>query len=194
MRPQGTTRDDETRRHDQLIRLLARRPPIRRVQRALDALVDLWRAPDHLYFCLGGAVHWRIRPAAQDVAIVAAHFLDARPDVRRAVLVALRHVDAHADEARPAVRGGLGDADPVLRIHAARAARPVDDADALTEALVRCLDDEVWTVRWYAARALSRGRHRARAHAALLASRPVGDEVVVSPWVECLRAFEGTDR
>lgn len=190
MRPSGTTRDDEAARHANLIRLLARRPPIRRLQRALESVADLWSGPDFLHWCLGGYVHWRVTPSADEIAIVASHHADARIPVRRAVFAALFRTGARAVEATAALRLGLEDADAQVRLLAARGVSGANHLGAFDDALLRRLDDGVWTVRWYAARGLAAGAHRERAHAVLLASRPVSESLSLDVWRECARSFE----
>jgi hypothetical protein len=189
MRPAGTTRDAEVERHARLIALLARRPPIWKLQRGLDAVGDLWRPPDHHMFCLGGWVHWRVQPSADAVAVVAAHHASDRPDVRRAVLVALQHAAPHAREAANAVAAGLADGDALVRIHASRAAETLRLEEALREALTARLEDPVWAVRWHAARAIGRTAQRPHALAALLASQPKPAHRHFQAWVDCVETF-----
>jgi hypothetical protein len=122
MRPAGTTQDAEIQRHDRLIAALARRPPLRRLQRALEDVGALWAPPEHFMTCLGGRVHWRVPPSAEAVAVVAAHHTSDLIRVRRAVLVALRHAGPHGQLAAGAVAAGLADPDSLVRLHAARTA------------------------------------------------------------------------
>lgn len=188
VRPAGTSHADECGRHERIIALLARRPAIRKLQRALDAIAELWRPPAYLHTCFGGRVHWHVRPSSADVATVAGHHEDGRIEVRRAVLAALQHAAPHAHEARAAIALALDDDDVVLRILGARAARELDLGGALADALAQRLDDAVWTVRWHAAAALASMSTRVRAIDALLRSEP-STELARDEWSACARVF-----
>lgn len=189
MRPDGTTYEGEIARHDRLIAALARRPPPRKLQRALEEIGDLWQPPDHLRSCMGGRVHWRVSPSDSAVSVVSAYHTSDRPDVRRLVLGALRHAEPHGSAAVNAVAAGLDDAHALVRIQAARAAANLQLGELLVDPLTRRLDDVVWTVRWNAARALGRTARRATALAALLASQPAPARHAFHEWVECVEGF-----
>lgn len=154
MRPYETTHADEIARHDRLIALLERRPSIRKLQRALDSIGELWAPPDYLHSCFVG-VHWRVQPSRQAVTVVAAHHDHHKLGVRRATFVALRHAIPHGPECAAAIGVGLRDPDVIIRILSARAAAALGLGDALRVELERSLADPVWTVRWNAALALS---------------------------------------
>ncbi|HXU03388.1 MAG TPA: hypothetical protein VN903_20620 [Polyangia bacterium] len=194
MQPVGTTYDDEVARHERLIASLARRPPPWKLQRALQDVVELWQPPDHMHYCLGGRVHWRVRPSAHAVAVVAVFHARERAEVRRLVLGAIRYGGPHGLEARDAVAAGLVDAEVLVRIAAARAAADLRLGPVLIEVLLRRLDDAVWTVRWNAALALGRTVLRPKAADVLLASQPApAREHAFYEWVGCIQPFADLD-
>jgi hypothetical protein len=172
-----TTRELEVERHAKLVEHVRRRPKIRKLQRTLNELAGLWSGPEELHSCIGGFRHYQVRPDAAAVAAVAAHAEDDRLEIRRAVFAALAHAGTHGAEATPAARTGLGDTDPLVRLHAARAAVAFGLGETLRDQLLTRLGDPVWSVRWLAARALAaRGVNMSAVEAALLGSRPrVGD-------------------
>lgn len=189
VRPAGTTYDDEHRRHDRLIASLQRRPPIGRLQRAIDAVAELWRPPDHRHSCLGGSVHWRVKPTVEAARIVAAHHGDRRVHVRSAVLTALRHAVPHGHAVAGAIAAGMADPDGLIRIHAARSLADLDLGHVLLAVAAGHLDDPIWLVRWHAARALAVTDLRDRAVGALLASQPRTGCVQLQAWTTALEAF-----
>ena len=182
------THADEVARHDRLIELVARRPATRKLQRAIDAIGEIWRSPDHLQTGLGGYVHWRVEPSLEAIQIVAAHHRDSRAHVRRAVFVALSHGAPHGRAVTAVISAGLADEDGLVRVHAARAAAALDIGEEVTDELSERLTDPVWTVRWNAALALSRTARRADAAATLLASEPLPAQA--GEWATCARAFQ----
>jgi hypothetical protein len=188
LRPHGTTLDDEIVRHGRLIALVAQEPPRRRLQHLIDCLAQMWRPPDHQSLCMGGRVHWRVRPAAEDVLKVARHLADPRLPVRRAVLFALVHVEELPPGVAPALQAVLESDDAISRIQAAKAAKGC--AVYLKEPLRAALADPVWMVRWHAATALSGSEWEEHA-AQVLAScvpRQVGQDAVITLcWIACAR-------
>lgn len=189
MRPWQTTYEDEVARHGRLIALVDRRPPIRKLQRAVDSIAELWSPPDHRFHSLGGRVHWRVRPTRDAVAVVARHCDDPRVGLRHAVIAALVHASPHGDVGSAAIARGLAEDDIRLRILAARAAASLALGDALAHLLAPRLVDPIWTVRWHAAAALARTAHRDAAIAALLRSEPRVQEFGGDHWTDCARAF-----
>jgi hypothetical protein len=184
-----TTYDEEFARHERLIAALARRPAPRKLQRALEDVVDLWRPPDHWHSCMGGWVHWRVRPSAHGVAVVAAYHASERADVRRLVLGALRYARPYTPETAAAVAAGLVDEQVLVRIQAARAAADLKLGGTFLGILAGRLNDAVWTVRWNAALALGRTAMRTTALDALLASQPPPAKHGFHEWVGCALAF-----
>lgn len=162
---------------------------MRKLQRALDAIAELWGVDEHLRSCLKLRVSWRVQPSRDDVASVVAHHEDARVDVRRVVLVALGNAGPHGDVACPAIARGLADDDRRMRIVAARAAASLGLGEALVHVLAKHLADPIWTVRWYAAAALASTAVRSDALGVLLRSEPRASEWGLHQWTGCARAF-----
>lgn len=186
------THADEVERHARLIALLGRRPAIGKLQRVLDAIADLWSPPDHEHACMVPFMHWRVQPSGDDVRVVAEHYEDPRTEVRRAVLVALKHASPHGDAACKVVEAGLAHDDACVRMQAARAAHSLELGAPLTSALRARLDDVNWNVRWHAAAALAPTDFRAQAVEVLLTSEPRPDSRALGAtddWRDCLRRF-----
>lgn len=105
--------------------------------------------------CFDGVKH-RVVPTRDDVALVASYGGASRPAaVRIAVLAALAQAGPLAEAGLDAIREGLAASDRRVRLTAARAAAEAKLGDALGRELRGLLGDEVWAVRWYAARALA---------------------------------------
>jgi HEAT repeat protein len=189
MRPCDTTHADEISRHEHLIELLARRPAIRKLQRALESVGELWASPDYLRSCLGGYVHWRVQPSKQAVTTVAAYHNYKEIGVRRAAYAALRHAAPHKQESVRAIVAGLRDLDVIIRIQAARAAVALGLENSHRVEIERSLADPVWTVRWNAALALSRTDARASVASVLLNSQPAQSHPSFHEWVKHAKTF-----
>jgi hypothetical protein len=124
----------------------------RKKQFFLDAIASAW-APE-LKSCLGHTkFHVAVRP--EEVAMVAAEASPARPaPVRISALAAIAQAGEHAHLGTLAVREGLADGERGVRLAAARAAAEARLGDRVGRELRNVLADDVWAVRWHAARAL----------------------------------------
>jgi hypothetical protein len=182
--PAGTTRDQVAAR---LGRALARiaRPSPGKLQRDLDLIGMIWSPPEHLHTCLGGWVHWRIPAEPDPMLVVTTHCRDPRPDVRRAVVVALGAATPHVPFAAEALTAGLRDPAFAVRINAARALAAHPPWAPLRDHVVRALGDPLWTVRWYAAVASACYGDVATACAVLCATRPDRETWWHDAWLEC---------
>ena len=124
----------------------------RKKQFFLDAIASAW-APE-LKSCLKG-VKWHVAPRAEDVRLVAAEAAAGRPTgVRVSALSALAHAGEHAPLGAQAVKDALGDGDRSVRLAASRAAAEGHLGDCIGRELRNVLGDDVWAVRWHAARGL----------------------------------------
>jgi hypothetical protein len=124
----------------------------RKTQFFLEAVASAW-APE-LRSCLG-RTKWHVAPRAEDMPTVTAHAEPAWPArVRVAALAAVAHAGAHAPLVGHAIKHGLCDADRSVRLAAARAAAEANLGDTVAQELRSVLDDDVWAVRWHAARGL----------------------------------------
>jgi len=126
----------------------------RKAQFFVESIASAW-APE-LKSCLG-RTKWHVAPSADDVATVAAEAARDRPTpLRVAALAAIAQADeqARASAAVEAVRAGLGDGERRVRLAAARAAAEAKLGDVVGRELRNVLADDVWAVRWHAARGL----------------------------------------
>ena len=188
MRRAGTTLEDEQRRHARLIaRLGAARP--RRVQYTIDLLAELWSEPAYLHTCLGGYVHWQVRPSATDLQVVASFAADAAPAIRRATFAALQHAGDTAATLLATFDRGLGDPDAMVRLFAARIVHSLGLGSELLDALAGRLCDPVWSVRWHAAAALAGTPAAGAARDALASSRPERGPAL-EVWEACSRDLD----
>jgi hypothetical protein len=135
-----------------LLRRLADGSAGRKTQFFLDAVASAW-APE-LRSCLG-SVKWHVAPAADGVRTVAEHGSAAWPTgIRISALSAIARAGEHAQLAAGAVKACLGDGERSVRLAAARAAAEGRMGDAVARELRNVLADDVWAVRWHAARGL----------------------------------------
>ena len=124
----------------------------RKAQFFLESIASAW-APE-LKSCLG-RTKWHVAPSADDVATVAAEAARDRPTPRRlAALAALAQAGEHARAGADAVCAGLADGERRVRLAAARAAAEAKLGDVVGRELRNVLADDVWAVRWHAARGL----------------------------------------
>jgi hypothetical protein len=124
----------------------------RKKQFFLDSIASAW-GPE-LKSCLGRTkFHVAVRP--DEVVMVAAEAAPVRPvGVRISALCAIAQSGEHAHLAVLAVREGLADGERRIRLAAARAAAEAKLGDRVGRELRNVLSDDVWAVRWHAARAL----------------------------------------
>lgn len=140
---------------DHVARCLARLGGVspRRTLHALESIAWAWSAgtaPSSF-----GFTRWHVPPTAASVATVIAEAAPDRPRrVRIAALAALARAGDHAQLGASAVKGALGEGERSLRLVAARAAADAGLGDSVARELRNVLDDDVWSVRWHAARAL----------------------------------------
>jgi hypothetical protein len=119
----------------------------RKAQFFLDAVASAW-APE-----LSSKRH--VAVGADDVATVAREAAPDRPArIRVAALSALAQAGEHAHRAADVVRAALSDDDRSVRLSASRAAAEGRLGDAVGRELRSVLGDDVWAVRWHAARGL----------------------------------------
>ncbi len=124
----------------------------KKAQFFLDAVASSW-APE-LKSCLG-ATKWHVSTRAEDVAIVAAYGDATWPTgVRIAALSAVARAGEHAQRGAQVVKECLGDGERSVRLAAARAAAEGRLGDEVARELRNVLADDVWAVRWHAARGL----------------------------------------
>jgi hypothetical protein len=124
----------------------------RKAQFFLDGIASAW-APE-LRSCLG-RTKWHVPARADDVKTVVCEAAGDRPaKVRVAALSALAHAGEHASLAADVVRAALSDAERSVRLSASRAAAEGKLGDEVGRELRSVLGDEVWAVRWNAARGL----------------------------------------
>jgi len=124
----------------------------RKTQFFLDAVASAW-APE-LRSCLG-STKWHVAPRAETVATVACYGAPAWPNgIRISALNAIARAGEHAHLAASAVKVCLGDGERSVRLAAARAAAEGRLGDAVARELRNVLADDVWAVRWHAARGL----------------------------------------
>lgn len=126
----------------------------RKAQYFVESIASAW-APE-LKSCLGHT-KWHVAPTADDVATVAAEAArDWSTPLRVAALAALAQAGAHAhgSASAEAVRAGLADGERRVRLAAARAAAEAKLGDVIGRELRNVLADDVWAVRWHAARGL----------------------------------------
>lgn len=183
MWPSGTTREQVA---DRLAEALARiaRPRPGKLQRDLDRIGMIWSPPAHLHTCLGGWVHWQIPAQADPILVVAAHYKDPRPDVRRAVMVALGAATPHVPFVAEALVAGLRDRDFSVRINAARALANHPPWAPLRPHVLRALADPLWTVRWHAAVAAAHYGDSATASVVMCATRPDREPWWHEAWLD----------
>lgn len=124
----------------------------RKAQFFLDAVASAW-GPE-LKSCFG-RTKWHVAPRPADVVVVAGEAAPGRPvGVRVSALSALAQSGEHAHLGAAAVKSALGDGERRVRLAASRAAAEGRLADVLGRELRSLLDDDVWAVRWHAARGL----------------------------------------
>ncbi|MBX3190793.1 MAG: hypothetical protein KF819_27595 [Labilithrix sp.] len=125
----------------------------RKVQFFLETIAWAW-APARLW-CFKG-VKWRVTPSLDAVTTVARYAAtDHSVLVRAASLAAVAQAGDAASAASEAVRLALADPSRRVRLAAARAAAEARLGESLGRELRASLADEIWAVRWYAARALA---------------------------------------
>lgn len=124
----------------------------RKAQYFLDAIASAWGPELTSSF---GRTKWHVEARAEDMPIVAARASIAWPTrVRLAALAAIAQAGPHAHLGAQAVKVALGDGERRVRLAAARAAAEGQLVDDLARELRNVLADDVWAVRWHAARAL----------------------------------------
>jgi hypothetical protein len=124
----------------------------RKKQFFLDAIASAW-GPE-LKSCLGSTkFHVVARP--EHVVMIAAEASPGRPAaVRVSALAAIAQAGEHAHRGALAVKEGLADGERSVRLAAARAAAEARLGDRVGRELRNVLADDVWAVRWHAARGL----------------------------------------
>jgi hypothetical protein len=124
----------------------------RKTQFFLDAVASAW-APE-LRSCLG-STKWHVAARAEDVRTVALHGGATWPSgIRISALSAIARAGEHAQLAANVVKECLGDGERSVRLAAARAAAEGRLGDDVARELRNVLADDVWAVRWHAARGL----------------------------------------
>lgn len=190
----GSVDPDTQNAADAAVRRLAEDP--RHPQRDLNWLAQRW-------FSLASCFRLprRARPTVDAIRIVARFVADPNPNVAVGALSALRSAAVVCDrrvfadlpgawdevaEARDAVARAL-ECDVVLVRLGAAGLVAAFPAGSLAPALHRRLDDDVYTVRWLAVRALARIAPDPRLRDVLAASRPRTTNAVYDAAVEALR-------
>ena len=131
---------------------LARGTAGRKAQFFLESIASAWGPEPKACF---GCTKWHVTASADDVATVAAEAGPDRPTpIRIAALAALAQAGEHARVGAEAVRLGLGDGERRVRLASARAAAEAELGDVVGRELRNVLADDVWAVRWHAARGL----------------------------------------
>jgi HEAT repeat protein len=151
------------------------------------ALAGVWSPPERLHCSLGGTVHWQVPATALGVEEAARYVVDPRPGVRHAAVAALVNAGNHGQLAAASLRSALADEDARVRILAARAAAGLGLGQELRDELERTGADPVWTVRWYAARALL-AVDVDMACKLLESAAPRPGSAAVETWLGCARA------
>jgi hypothetical protein len=124
----------------------------RKAQFFLDAITSAW-SPE-LSSCFG-RTKWHVAVRAEDVVTVAGFAEHSpKPEVRVAALSALAHGGEHAHLGVRAVKQALTDRERQVRLAAARTAAEAKLGDSVGRELRGALGDDVWAVRWHAARGL----------------------------------------
>ncbi|MDB4936770.1 MAG: hypothetical protein JWP87_3742 [Labilithrix sp.] len=124
----------------------------RKAQFFLDAIASAWGRELRSFV---GGTKWHVEVRAEDVKTVANEAAADRPArVRVAALSALAQSGAHARLAADVVRAALGDGERRVRLAASRAAAEGRLGDEVARELRNVLADDVWAVRWHAARGL----------------------------------------
>jgi hypothetical protein len=124
----------------------------RKTQFFLESVASAW-APE-LRSCLG-RTKWHVAPTREGVMTVVAEACRDRPTcIRVAALAAIAQSGEHAGAAADVVRAGLADCERRVRLAAARAAAEAKLGDEVGRELRDVLADDVWAVRWHAARGL----------------------------------------
>lgn len=119
----------------------------------LDVVASAWQPERKSRF--GGRTRWHVAPRAGDVATVADHARAGRAlGVRLAALSAIARGREHARLGKQAVIEGLGDGERRVRLAASRAAADGELGSDVGRELRNVLGDDVWAVRWHAARGL----------------------------------------
>lgn len=102
-----------------------------------------------------GFTRWHVRPTPESVAVIVAEAAPDRPvRVRVAALAAIARAGEHASIGVAMVKVALGEGERALRLVAARASADAGLGDGVARELRNVLDDDVWSVRWHASRAL----------------------------------------
>jgi len=132
---------------------LASREADRKKLRCIERVAWAW-SPTPTGSCLG-FTRWHVGPTAESVAAIVAEAAPDRPiRVRVASLAALARAGEHASLGVEAVKIALGEGERTLRLVAARVAADARLVDGVARELRNVLDDDVWSVRWHASRAL----------------------------------------
>jgi hypothetical protein len=161
----------------------------RKAQFFLESIASAW-APE-LQSCLGRS-KWHVAASADDVATVAA---EAGPDratpLRVAALAAIAQAGEHARVGADAVRVGLGDGERRVRLAAARAAAEAKLGDVVGRELRNVLADDVWAVRWHAARGLVARAYDAElgALASMLVTTTPRGGMSLTAWAQAVGAL-----
>lgn len=147
----------QQRRVEALLRRLANPERRWRWQSTLQLLGELWARTRWRSCLAGGSSLWpKVAPTAEGIRTVGRCLDDPRPDVRIAVMFALRDATPHMDEALPFLAAGLRDPYVPVRLNAINAIRGrVHWAGPIAPALRAALKDPVFSVRTVAAVTLS---------------------------------------
>lgn len=147
-----STQHEADERIARYLRRLADGSSGRKTQFFLDAVASAW-SPE-LKSSLG-STRWHVDVTVDDVATVAAYGAPAwSTGIRISALSAIAHAGAHAVRAAQVVKLCLGDGERSVRLAAARAAAEGRLGDEVARELRNVLADDVWAVRWHAARGL----------------------------------------
>jgi hypothetical protein len=124
----------------------------RKAQFFLDAIASAW-GPQLLSSF--GHTKWHVAPTTAAVDTIALEAAATRPTgVRVSALCAIAQAGEHAPRGASAVKVALGDGERRVRLAASRAAAEARLGDCVGRELRNVLSDDVWAVRWHAARCL----------------------------------------
>lgn len=179
----------QERRVEVLLRRLGNPKRRRRWQSTLQVLGDLWDRRRRSSCLRRSLREWpKVAPTAEAIRTVGRCLDDPRPDVRIAVMYALRHSDPHVDEALPFLAAGLRDPHVPVRLNAITAIRAqAKEVAPLVPALRAAFADPVRTVRAGAAVALTVAAPSVELVPVLVEALRNGDAWLV---VDCLAGLE----
>lgn len=142
-------------RMSQLVQALKMKPLDSKRQSRIADLGEMWERRNK-WKGLANPPAPLVEPTREAVQAVGSFSNDPKPEVRLAVMVALKAALPHRDVACEALSMGLSDEDIPTRVQAATSLWHLSPVPAAVEPLRRCLEDSVRAVRFVAARALAR--------------------------------------